>query len=417
MDYGTGAIMAVPGARRARLRVRASASTCRSSHGESTRRRRDVLGRLGAVHRAAAPEAKRAIVEWLGGARPRQAGVNYRLRDWGFSRQRYWGCPIPVVHCDAAASCPCPTTSCRCCCRRSRTTCRRAAAARGGRGLGATSRARVRRRRRSARPTRWTPSSTRPGTSCATATRTTTARRSTAALVDYWCPVNQYIGGIEHATVHLMYSRFFTKALNDLGIVGFREPFARLFNQGWMLPRRRRRCRSRRATSIAPDELVERYGADALRLYILFIGPADQDMEWTETGVEGMARFLRRLWRIVHEVARARAGGRRRRRTPLARKAHETIAQGDRRHRAALRLQHADRGGDGARQRARRATPRRPGGALRGRDRGLADPAVRAARRRGAVVGARPRAAVGGSRGRSPTSRSCERETIELVCR
>ena len=139
----------------------------------------------------------------------------------------------------------------------------------------------------SARPTRWTRSSTRPGTSCATPTRTTTRRRSTAAIVDYWLPVNQYIGGIEHAILHLMYARFFTKALYDLGIVGFREPFARLFNQG-MIYRFGAKMSKSKGNVVAPDELLERYGADALRLYILFMGPADQDKEWQDTGVEGM---------------------------------------------------------------------------------------------------------------------------------
>jgi leucyl-tRNA synthetase len=144
-------------------------------------------------------------------------------------------------------------------------------------------------------------------------------------MVDYWLPVNQYIGGIEHAILHLMYARFFTKALNDLGYLGFREPFARLFNQG-MIYRFGAKMSKSKGNIVAPDELLEQYGADALRLYILFMGPADQDKEWQDTGVEGMHRFLRRLWRVVHEeVAREPSGvttG-----TPLARKAHETIAK------------------------------------------------------------------------------------------
>ena len=106
-------------------------------------------------------------------------------------------------------------------------------------------------------------------------------------MVDYWLPVNQYIGGIEHAILHLMYARFFTKALNDLGLLGFREPFARLFNQG-MIYRFGAKMSKSKGNVVAPDELIERYGADALRLYILFMGPADQDKEWQDTGVEGM---------------------------------------------------------------------------------------------------------------------------------
>ena len=211
--------------------------------------------------------------------------------------------------------------------------------------------------------------------------------------VDYWCPVSQYIGGIDHATGHLLYSRFFVKVLNEMGLVGFREPFARLFHQGWVQMGGSKMSKSR-GNVAGPDELVELYGADAVRLYILFLGPADQDMEWTAAGIEGIARFLRRLWRVVHEVAaavRPPAPAD----TPLARKAHATIAKvtDDIERRP---VPYADRGGDGARQRAV-ARHRRPGRAVRRRDGRVADPAVRAARGRGAVGRAGPRAAVGGA--------------------
>jgi len=143
-------------------------------------------------------------------------------------------------------------------------------------------------------------------------------------LVDYWLPVNQYIGGIEHAILHLMYARFFTKALYDLGIVGFKEPFARLFNQG-MIYRFGAKMSKSKGNVVSPDELVDGHGADALRLYILEMGPADQDKEWQETGVDGMSRFLRRLWRVVHE--HVESSGDVTTGTPLARKAHATIAK------------------------------------------------------------------------------------------
>jgi leucyl-tRNA synthetase len=136
-------------------------------------------------------------------------------------------------------------------------------------------------------------------------------------------PVDQYVGGIDHATGHLLYSRFFVKVMNELGLVGFREPFARLFHQGWVRQGGTKMSKSR-GNVTAPDQLADMYGADAVRLYILFVGPADQDMDWTEEGVEGIARFLRRLWRIVHEAAESGTDGGE---GQLMRTAHQTIAR------------------------------------------------------------------------------------------
>ena len=144
-------------------------------------------------------------------------------------------------------------------------------------------------------------------------------------LVDYWCPISQYIGGIDHATGHLLYSRFFVKVMNEMGLVGFREPFSRLFHQGWVTMGGTKMSKSR-GNVAGPDPLVDEYGADAVRLYILFLGPADQDMEWTDAGIEGIVRFLRRLWRVIHDAAeKAPAIGPGN--TALARKAHATIAR------------------------------------------------------------------------------------------
>ncbi len=167
------------------------------------------------------------------------------------------------------------------------------------------------------------------------------------AVVDYWCPIDQYIGGIDHATGHLLYSRFFVRVMNELGLVGFREPFARLFHQGWVQQGGSKMSKSKGNVQ-GPDALVAEYGADAVRLYILFIGPADQDMEWTESGIEGLSRFVRRLWRTVGEVAE---------RAPAAQRAGGTAgpqgARDDRprhrRHRPPPVVQHGDRGRDGAR--------------------------------------------------------------------
>jgi leucyl-tRNA synthetase len=144
-------------------------------------------------------------------------------------------------------------------------------------------------------------------------------------MADYWLPVNQYIGGIEHAILHLMYARFFVKVLNDLELVGFREPFARLFTQG-MFYRFGAKMSKTKGNVVPPDDIIERYGADALRLYILFLGPAEEDAEWQDSGLEGTSRFLGRLWRAVLAQA-AKPAVDPVPDTPLGRKAHRTIAR------------------------------------------------------------------------------------------
>ena len=137
-------------------------------------------------------------------------------------------------------------------------------------------------------------------------------------------PIDQYIGGIDHAKGHLLYSRFFVKAMNDLGMLGFREPFQRLFHQGWVKLGGKKMSKSQ--GGVSPDELIDQFGADAIRIYILFQGPADQDMDWTPDGIEAMVRFVRRLWRVVAR-GRGQPASPRGVDTPLARKAHETIAR------------------------------------------------------------------------------------------
>src|SRR5581483_1554598 len=146
----------------------------------------------------------------------------------------------------------------------------------------------------------------------------------TRESVDAWLPIDQYIGGIDHAKGHLLYSRFFVKAMNDWGMLGFREPFARLFHQGWVKLGGKRMSKSK--SGVSPDELIDQFGADAIRIYILFQGPADQDIDWTPDGIEATVRFIRRLWRVVGDASSrppSPAGVD----TPLARKAHETIAR------------------------------------------------------------------------------------------
>ena len=132
-------------------------------------------------------------------------------------------------------------------------------------------------------------------------------------LVDYWCPIDHYIGGIDHATGHLLYSRFFVKVMNEMGMLGFREPFARLFHQGWVTMGGTKMSKSK-GNVAGPDEVVDAYGADAVRLYILFMGPADQDMEWTDERDRGDVAVRPPAVARRPRGRRARAGGERRRR-------------------------------------------------------------------------------------------------------
>jgi leucyl-tRNA synthetase len=121
-------------------------------------------------------------------------------------------------------------------------------------------------------------------------------------IVDSWMPVDQYIGGVEHAILHLMYARFFVKALADMQLLGFQEPFRALFTQGMILGPDGQKMSKSRGNVISPMPIVDRYGADAARCYILFIGPPDQDAAWSESSLEGVHKFLARLWRLGDEL-------------------------------------------------------------------------------------------------------------------
>ena len=184
-------------------------------------------------------------------------------------------------------------------------------------------------------------------------------------IVDTWLPVDQYIGGVEHAILHLMYARFFTKALYDLGHLGFTEPFANLFTQG-MIHYQGAKMSKSRGNIINPDEYIERYGADTTRLYTLFLGPPEQDAEWQDSGVAGQHRFLARLWRLANEVVAshgtgipAAVAGRRPRRRHGAQGALGD-RQGQCRHRRSVLVQHGPVGGARAGDGDPGRRPRRP---------------------------------------------------------
>jgi leucyl-tRNA synthetase len=345
MEYGTGAIMAVPGhderdyafARAYELPIRrviegpASAALDADPSGVETTEQGlpyDGDGPLinshpdfdGMPNR----EALGAIVAWLDREGKGHASVNYRLRDWLISRQRYWGCPIPIVNCERCGIVPVPEdqlpvelpeiedytpkgrspleaaeewveTKCPEC---------------GGRA-----------RRETDTMDTFVDSSWYFLRYCDASNDQ--AAWDPRALRE-WMPVDQYIGGVEHAILHLLYARFFTKALADLGYLDFQEPFKALFTQG-MVTKDGAKMSKSRGNVVSPAAIIERYGADTARCYILFIGPPDQDADWSDEGMEGVHRFLSRLWRLAAETAEQTDGEGGAEDLGLLRKAHWVI--------------------------------------------------------------------------------------------
>jgi len=246
---------------------------------------------------------RQAIVAWLESHGVGHASVNFRLRDWLISRQRYWGCPIPVVYCAHCGMVPVPVEDLpvelpevadyqpR---GRSplaaaedwvRTTCPKC----GGEA-----------RRETDTMDTFVDSSWYFLRYCdARNDQEPWDRRVLAS----WMPVDIYIGGIEHAILHLMYARFFVKALADMGLLDVQEPFETLFTQGMILGADGNKMSSSKGNVVAPSEIVGRFGADAARCYVLFMGPLDQDAAWSSTGVQGVYRFLSRLWRLGESLA------------------------------------------------------------------------------------------------------------------
>lgn len=232
--------------------------------------------------------------------------VNYRLRDWGISRQRYWGAPIPVLYCDRCGMVPVPEEE-----------------------LPVQLPLEVEITGKGGSPLAQVPSFVRARCPrCGGEARRETDTMDTFVesswyflryccpdnheapfddRVKYWMPVDQYIGGIEHAVLHLLYARFFTKVLRDLGYVELDEPFERLLTQGMVIKDGAKMSKSK-GNVVDPDDMIARYGADTTRLFILFAAPPEKDLDWKEEGVEGCYRFLNRLWRLYQEV-RGRLSG------------------------------------------------------------------------------------------------------------
>ena len=311
--YGTGAIMAVPAHDERDFafawkfglpirRVVAAPGDDADAPLESaylTHAAGERLVNSGRFSALPADEGGKAIVEWLAETSRAQPKVTYRLRDWLVSRQRYWGTPIPVVYCERDGVVPVRVEDLPVRLPETvdyagsgdnplnhdegflRTVCPRC----GGPA-----------RRETDTMDTFMDSSwywfryLSPHDGGAPVDR---------AIADRWTPVDQYTGGAEHAVMHLMYSRFFTKAMADSGLIAQREPFKRLFNQGQILGADGERMSKSRGNVQDPDELVQRYGADTVRLFLMFMGPWDQGGLWSPTGIGGVHRFLNRVWTLV----------------------------------------------------------------------------------------------------------------------
>ncbi len=303
VTYGTGAIMAVPAhderdfafAQKYGLPVREVIAPARGG-GEDLREAYvgpGVMVNSGQFDGLDSKTGFDRVIAWLEEKGIGKRSVKYKLRDWLISRQRYWGCPIPIVYCDVDGIVPVPYDQLPV-----------------------------------LLPEEYKPLADNPDfwrTKCPKCGRD--ARRETDTmdtfvdsswyflryasphdenepfdpeLANHWMAVDQYTGGVEHAILHLLYSRFFTKVLHDAGLLEVQEPFMRLFNQG-MVKRFGQVMSKSAGNGVSPDELVDKQGADAGRIYEMFIGPPEEDVEWNDSGLNGVVKFLHRVWRLVLE--------------------------------------------------------------------------------------------------------------------
>jgi leucyl-tRNA synthetase len=320
MEYGTGAVMAVPAhdqrdydfAKAFALPIRqvvapdegeADEGEAFVAHSENER-----LINSGQFTGMSAVEGKEAIVAWLDREGKGHSSVNYKLRDWLISRQRYWGCPIPIIYCERCGMVPVPDDELPV-----ELPDIDDYQPRGRSPLAAAEDwVNVKCPQCSGEARRETDTMDTFVDSSWYFLRYCDARNDGAAwdpvVLNSWMPVDQYIGGVEHAILHLMYARFFVKAFADQGLLEAQEPFHALFTQGMILGPDGNKMSSSKGNVVAPSVIVERFGADAARTYVLFLGPLDQDAAWSDAGVEGVHRFLSRLWRLGEELC-AESGG------------------------------------------------------------------------------------------------------------
>jgi leucyl-tRNA synthetase len=305
MAYGTGAIMAVPGEDQrdwdfAKAHDLAIIETVRRPPGWSGEAYTGdgVKINSGFLDGLPVAEAKRRAIDWLVERGIGEAKINYRLRDWGISRQRYWGAPIPIVYCPTCGTVPERPENLPVVLPRNvqitgkggspladvpafvNTPCPRC----GGPG-----------RRETDTMDTFVESSWYFLRYCSPKFE---GGMADPAAVHYWMPVDQYIGGIEHAILHLLYARFYTKVVRDLRLFKVDEPFQRLFTQGMVIKDGAKMSKSK-GNVVSPDDFIASYGADTARVFELFAAPPEKDLEWSDQGVEGAFRFLNRVWRFV----------------------------------------------------------------------------------------------------------------------
>ena len=339
MGYGSGAVMSVPAhdqrdwefAQKYSLpivQVVADVPDHPSDLATGAYLERGPLMQSGAFDGLDFDAAFDAIIEELERRQLGQKSVNFRLRDWGVSRQRYWGAPIPVINCEACGAVPVPEEQLPVILPTDVAF----------EGVGS--------------PIKEMPSffDTQCPQCGASARRETdtfdtfiesswyyaryaSVHNPHAMLdgeADYWLEVDQYVGGIEHAILHLLYARFFHKLMRDAGLVSSDEPFKRLLTQGMVLKDGAKMSKSR-GNTVDPQALIDRYGADTVRLFSMFAAPPEQSLEWSDSGVEGAHRFIKRLWRLVHDFGSAEKLSLPTTLTmeqkDLRRKTHETIAK------------------------------------------------------------------------------------------
>jgi leucyl-tRNA synthetase len=312
MDYGTGAVMAVPThdqrdfefARKYALPlqivIQPEGETLDVAAMTEAFTEPGIICNSGRFNGQQSEAAKEAIADYLQGEGIGTKTVNFRLRDWGISRQRYWGNPIPVIYCDVCGVVPVPEKDLPVTLPVDVVFT----------GEGGSPLARLESFVNVACPI------------CGIAARRETDTMDTFVQsswyflryccpdlldgpldrqkVDYWMSVNQYIGGIEHAVMHLLYARFFTKVLRDMGHISCDEPFTNLLTQGMVIKDGAKMSKSK-GNVVDPDALIRKYGADTARLFSLFAAPPEKDLDWSDQGVDGSFRFLNRVWKLVHD--------------------------------------------------------------------------------------------------------------------